>query len=81
MGTRAGARLGAHGLRSSLSKCRLHFIRAMKRYARREEGFMAVEIESDGILEYAPFADSKEAIVHDIQLREIRTFWKMLRRL
>ncbi|MFM7847356.1 MAG: hypothetical protein ACKO8N_02115 [Rubrivivax sp.] len=42
---------------------------------------MAVELESDETLEYAPFADSKEAIVHDIQLREIRTFWKMLRRL
>jgi hypothetical protein len=35
----------------------------MKRYARREEGFMAVDIESDGTLEYASFADSKEAIV------------------
>jgi hypothetical protein len=51
----------------------------MRRYARREEDFMAVEIGSDERLEYASFADSEEAMIASIQLREIRTFRKMMR--
>jgi hypothetical protein len=53
----------------------------MTRDAKLKEGFMADQLGSDDRLEYASGPASEEAAFPRIQLRKIRTRWKVVRSL